>query len=325
MCRPRKIPSHAGFELRIFALEADALTTRTTRQWSTRENGARFLGLLLSGRTSTNDAVSSIRDNNTTTTNNNRIERRNSRFLTISSLRRELTPTRTQSCPNHVRLSRARRRATCHVKRRDSSAVKFDWVEIAFILGYFIGWTIQPMKVGRKPEYPEKTTGDELQKMRCIPMVYTHGVYLWCENAVYTYGVYPWCIPMVYTYAVHLWCIPIAYTYGVCLWCIPKVYTQVYTYGIYLWCIPKVYTYGIYQWCTPMVYTHGAYLWCIPIVYTHGVYPLCIPMVYTHGVYLWCIPTRHGRRWPDWERQPEAAKPQTARATVLWTKWTCTY
>ena len=30
---------------------------------------------------------------------------------------------------------------------------------------YFIAWTIKPMKEGRKPEYPEKTPGDELQKM----------------------------------------------------------------------------------------------------------------------------------------------------------------
>ena len=30
---------------------------------------------------------------------------------------------------------------------------------------YFIGWTIKPMKEERKPEYPEKTPGDELQKM----------------------------------------------------------------------------------------------------------------------------------------------------------------
>ena len=30
---------------------------------------------------------------------------------------------------------------------------------------YFIGWTTKPMEEGRKPEYPEKTPGDELQKM----------------------------------------------------------------------------------------------------------------------------------------------------------------
>ena len=30
---------------------------------------------------------------------------------------------------------------------------------------YFIGWTIKPMEEGRKPEYPEKTPGNELQKM----------------------------------------------------------------------------------------------------------------------------------------------------------------
>ena len=44
---------------------------------------------------------------------------------------------RAQSCANHVqhieRLSRATCRATCHVVRSDSSAVKFDRVEIAFI------------------------------------------------------------------------------------------------------------------------------------------------------------------------------------------------
>ena len=30
---------------------------------------------------------------------------------------------------------------------------------------YFIGRTIIPMREGRKPEYPEKTPGDEFQEM----------------------------------------------------------------------------------------------------------------------------------------------------------------
>ena len=30
---------------------------------------------------------------------------------------------------------------------------------------YFIGVTIKPMEEARKPEYPEKTPGDELQQM----------------------------------------------------------------------------------------------------------------------------------------------------------------
>ena len=30
---------------------------------------------------------------------------------------------------------------------------------------YYIGWTIKQMKEGRKPEHPEKTPGDEVQKM----------------------------------------------------------------------------------------------------------------------------------------------------------------
>ena len=29
----------------------------------------------------------------------------------------------------------------------------------------FIGWTTKPMQEGRKPEHPEKTPGNELQKM----------------------------------------------------------------------------------------------------------------------------------------------------------------
>ena len=48
---------------------------------------------------------------------------------------------REQSCANHVqhieRLSRlSTYRVTCHVVRRDSSAIKFDRVEIAFILAF---------------------------------------------------------------------------------------------------------------------------------------------------------------------------------------------
>ena len=75
--------------------------------------------------------------------NNNRIQRRYSRFFTISSQRRTLSPnthtqvTQAQSCANRVqhieRLSRATCRVTCHLVRRDSSATKFDRVEIAFI------------------------------------------------------------------------------------------------------------------------------------------------------------------------------------------------
>ena len=44
---------------------------------------------------------------------------------------------RAQSCANHVqhieRLSRATCRVTCYLVRRDSSAIKFDRAEIAFI------------------------------------------------------------------------------------------------------------------------------------------------------------------------------------------------
>ena len=49
--------------------------------------------------------------------------------------------------------------------RRDSSAIKFDRVEIAFILALFCWLNHEQMKDGRKPEYPEETPDDELKKI----------------------------------------------------------------------------------------------------------------------------------------------------------------
>ena len=76
---------------------------------------------------------------------------------------------RAQLCANHLQ----------HIERlaRASVMLRAIWYEgTAQLLSltelkshlfelYFIGWTIKPMKEGRKPEYPEKTSGDELQKM----------------------------------------------------------------------------------------------------------------------------------------------------------------
>ena len=77
--------------------------------------------------------------------NDNRIERHNSRFLAISSLRHELSPTRTLKWPgrNHVQITCNTpdayhlHPAVFHLVRRDSSAVKLDRVEITFILALF--------------------------------------------------------------------------------------------------------------------------------------------------------------------------------------------
>ena len=66
--------------------------------------------------------------------NNNRIQRRNSSFIyNLLTVPRTVSNTyavaRAQSCANHVqhieRSSRATCRVTCHVVRRDSSAIKF--------------------------------------------------------------------------------------------------------------------------------------------------------------------------------------------------------
>ena len=113
--------------------------------------------------------------NNNNNNNNNRIQRRYSRFFTISSQRHELSPTRTLKWP---------RRNCVQITCNTSSAyhmqhvvLRATWYEgTAQLLSltelkshlfelYFVGWIIKPMKEGRKPEYPEKTLGDELQKM----------------------------------------------------------------------------------------------------------------------------------------------------------------
>ena len=82
----------------------------------------------------------------TSNNNNNHIQRRYLRFFTISSQCRKLSNThahvaQAESCANHVqhieRLSRATCRATCHLVRRDSSAIKFDRFEVAFIWALF--------------------------------------------------------------------------------------------------------------------------------------------------------------------------------------------
>ena len=107
--------------------------------------------------------------------NNNRIQRRYSRFFTISSQRRELSPTRTLKWPRRNLLQ-----ITCNTSRAyhvQHVVLRATWYEgTAQLLSltelkshlfelYFVGWIIKLMKEGRKPEYPEKTPSDELQKM----------------------------------------------------------------------------------------------------------------------------------------------------------------
>ena len=73
---------------------------------------------------------------------------------------------RAQLCANQVqrieRSSRATCRVACHVVGRDSTAIKAEFKSQLFKL-YCIDRTMKPLKEGRKPEYPEKTPGDELQ------------------------------------------------------------------------------------------------------------------------------------------------------------------
>ena len=53
---------------------------------------------------------------------------------------------------------------TSHMEQEDSSTIKFDRAEIAFIVAVFHG--LKPLKVmqkGRKVEYPEKTPHDKTE------------------------------------------------------------------------------------------------------------------------------------------------------------------
>ena len=54
--------------------------------------------------------------------------------------------------------------AVCHLVGRDSSAIKFETAEFIFSV-ILLAETINQMKEGRKPEYPEKISDDELQQM----------------------------------------------------------------------------------------------------------------------------------------------------------------
>ena len=140
---------------------------RKPSRW-TREMGNRSLCLLLSrgnaslvdyrGGTLTTDCSlldynnnnnnnnCSLLDYNNNDDNNIRIQRCYSRFFTISSQGGELSPTCTLKWPGRNRVQiRATRWAlftckchvTCHTVRRDSSATKFDRVEITFIWALF--------------------------------------------------------------------------------------------------------------------------------------------------------------------------------------------
>ena len=69
------------------------------------------------------------------------------RDCTISSLRRELFPTRTLKWPGHNREqimcntpSACHRQYVCQVVRRDSSAIKFDRVKVSFTLAFYFFW-----------------------------------------------------------------------------------------------------------------------------------------------------------------------------------------
>ena len=91
----------------------------------------------------------------------------NSRIVTISSMRCELSPTFVcKSCANTSGAFHVQHIATfvCQVVRRDCSAIKFDRTKIAFILASF-RW-LKPLTAERREEtrVRVKTLDDELKE-----------------------------------------------------------------------------------------------------------------------------------------------------------------
>ena len=153
--RIRSSPSADGC-LQARALWPPRLSCPQTTKYNTTASAA-----AAATTTTTTTTTTTITTTTTTTTNNNNnnndddhdddnddddnnndncIQRRNSSFLTVSSLRRELSPTRTLKWPNHNRVKITCntsgayhvQRIVCHLVRRNSSALKFDRVEIAY-------------------------------------------------------------------------------------------------------------------------------------------------------------------------------------------------
>ena len=107
--------------------------------------------------------------------NNNCIERHNLRFFfTISSLRHELSTTHMLKWPGHSHMQITCntlnayhvQHVMCHVVRRDSTAIKFDRLEIAIIFALF--YWLKPLTDEGGEEYSEKTPDDELQKCHIL-------------------------------------------------------------------------------------------------------------------------------------------------------------
>ena len=111
-------------------------------------------------------------DNNNNSNNNNRIQRSYSRFFynlvtvpwTVSNTYAQVAGAK--PCANHVqhieRLSHASVMLRTTWYKGTAQLLSLTELKSHLFEHYFIGWTIKPMKEGRKPEYPEKTPGDNL-------------------------------------------------------------------------------------------------------------------------------------------------------------------
>ena len=104
------------------------------------------LGFMLSFEKFLRNGVRRTHDTSKGKNNNNRIQRRYSRYFTISSSATNCLQHARSSGPGaivcksratHQALITCKCHVMCHLVRRDSSAVKFDRVEIAFIWALF--------------------------------------------------------------------------------------------------------------------------------------------------------------------------------------------
>ena len=103
-------------------------------------------------------------NNNNSNNNNKSIKSLNSTFFTISSLCHEPSPTRTL-LPGHNRVQIMSNTSSAHQVQHVVIQLSYQEFKSHFYLALFYWLYHLPMKEGRKPEYPEKTPGDELRQL----------------------------------------------------------------------------------------------------------------------------------------------------------------
>ena len=156
--------------------------------------------------------------------NNNCIQRHNSRFFTISSLRRELSPTRTLKCPgrNHVQITCSTSSAyhVPHVVLRamwyEGTAQLLSLTELKLHLFelYFIGWTINCWSRGGNRSTWRKPLAMSFRKSNRLQIIFFSFFFLTSVIHCIRYSCYSLFILFLFLNILKKNCLPVVH----CIW-----------------------------------------------------------------------------------------------------------